>query len=354
MIEFKTIEKKNWLKSKPSLTLTVVTTRQRCCWSSIHRAQDALTQKHSFRSVGAFEEDAYNLEGLIIFETMMLTRAIDWIATLSIDPRAEVRRGTIAVFSELQSAYTSQRTLHELYFHQHDDKKLLEERVRGAMSDVEERLTRVAVNPAGVVIQKRHNIATELRSVSALVEEMLSMAKQSYGAALTASHMGHLALEHTVTITQLRQRIADLQNEISSWVMRSSKDSTAAMILAEENVVLAKVNSDLYARMQELQERQQKQTEILSSLLTNADFGLPSTVLPEALPNGRALLDLLDLPGVYSKLIGGIREPVANSKGLLSILAPATVATRRRIGRVDRATIKSSVRARPQCCQLLS
>jgi hypothetical protein len=94
--------------------------------------------------------------------------------------------------------------------------------------------------------------------------------------------------------------------------------------------VLAKVNSDLYARMQDLQERHRKQTEILSGLLTNADFGLPSTVLPEALPSGRALLDLLDLPGVYSKLIGGIREPVANSKGLLSILAPATVATRGR------------------------
>ena len=90
--------------------------------AEFHRAQDALTQKHSFRSVGVFEEDAYNLEGLIIFETMMLTRAIDWIATLSIDPGAEIRRGTIAVFSELQSAYTSQRTLHELYFHQHDDK----------------------------------------------------------------------------------------------------------------------------------------------------------------------------------------------------------------------------------------
>jgi hypothetical protein len=121
-----------------------------------HRARDALTQKHSFRSVGAFDVDAYNLEGLIIFETMLLTRAIDWISTLSIDPGAENRRGTIAVFSELQSAYTSQRTLHELYFHQHDDK-------------------------------------------TALVEEMLSMAKQSYGAALTASHMGHLALDHTLS-----------------------------------------------------------------------------------------------------------------------------------------------------------
>jgi hypothetical protein len=77
--------------------------------------------------------------------------------------------------------------------------------------------------------------------------------------------MGHLALEHTLTITELRRRIVDLQNEISSWVMRSSKDSITAMILAEENVVLAKVNSDLYARMQELQERHRKQTEILSN-----------------------------------------------------------------------------------------
>jgi hypothetical protein len=107
--------------------------------AEFHKARAMLTQKHSFRSVGAFEADAYNLEGLIIFETLMLTRAIDWVARLSIDPRAETRRGRIAVFSELQSAYTSQRTLHELYFHQHDDEKLLEERVRGAMSDVEDR-----------------------------------------------------------------------------------------------------------------------------------------------------------------------------------------------------------------------
>ncbi len=186
----------------------------------------------------------------------------------------------------------------------------------------------MAVNPAGGVIQKRHNIATELQSVSALVEEMLSMAKQSYSAALTASHMSHLALEHTVTITEMRQRIADLQNEISSWVMRSSKDSTAAMIPAEENVVLAKVNSDLYARMEELQERHRKQTEILSGLLTNADFGLPSSVLPEALPNKRT--GTLRPPRFAGSLLQAHRrnQRAANSKGLLSVLAPATVATR--------------------------
>ena len=196
------------------------------------------------------------------------------------------------------------------------------------MSEMGERLTRVAVNPTGGVIQKKHKIATELQSIAALVEEMLAMAKRSYSAALTASHMDHLAFEHTLTIAQLRHRNATLQSEISSWVMRSSKDATAAMILAEENVVLAKVNSDLSAHIQDLQERQRKQTEIFNGLLTNADFGLSSTVLPEALPSGQALLGLLDLPGIYSRFVGGLREPVTNSKGLLSILAPATVATR--------------------------
>ncbi len=79
--------------------------------AEFQKAKAAQTQKHSlFRSIGAFDADAYNLEGLILFETMLLTRAVNWIARLSIDPRAEIRRGTIAVFSELQSAYTSQRS----------------------------------------------------------------------------------------------------------------------------------------------------------------------------------------------------------------------------------------------------
>ncbi len=211
----------------------------------------------------------------------------------------------------------------------------------------------MAVNPSGGVIQKRHTIATELQSISALVEEMLTMAKQSYNAALTASHMGQFALEHTLTITELRRRIADLQNEISSWVMRSSKDSTAAMILAEENVVLAKVNFDLYARMQELQERHRKQTEILSGLLTNIDFGLPSTVLPEALPSGQALLDLRfagSLLQAHRRNKGTSREQQRTAERSSS----SHRCDARRIGRVDRATIKSSVRARPQRRQRIS
>jgi hypothetical protein len=154
------------------------------------------------------------------------------------------------------------------------------------------------------------------------------MAKQSYRAALTASHMGHLAYEHNVTIVQLRSRIDDLQKEVRSWVLRSSQDSTAAMILAEENVVLPKANAELSVKMHQLNGRQRKQTEILSGLLTTTDFGLPSTVLHEAVPSGQALLELLDLPGTYSGFIGELRELIANVKGVLSVLAPTTFTTR--------------------------
>jgi hypothetical protein len=66
---------------------------------------------------------------------------MDWLANLSFNPDLEVRRGILSVFSELRAAYLSQKTLHELPFHLHDDKKLLETRVRGAMADLWERLT---------------------------------------------------------------------------------------------------------------------------------------------------------------------------------------------------------------------
>jgi hypothetical protein len=82
-------------------------------------------------------------------------------------------------------------------------KKLLETRVRGAMADLGERVTKVAVAPPGGAIQKRQNVANELKPICALVEEMLEIAKRSYGVALTASHMGHIAYEHNVLILDL-------------------------------------------------------------------------------------------------------------------------------------------------------
>jgi hypothetical protein len=104
-------------------------------------AKYELTQKHSFQSMGAFEVIACTLEGSIFFETLLISRAMVWLATLSIDPDLEVRRGTLSAFSELRAAYSSQKTLHELHFHLHDDKKLLETRIHGAISDLGERLT---------------------------------------------------------------------------------------------------------------------------------------------------------------------------------------------------------------------
>ena len=93
----------------------------------LEKVKATLAQKHSFHSVGAFcDEPVTDIEGIIFFETLLLARAVDWLATLSIDPDSEVRRGTLSVFSELKAAYSTQKSLHELYFHQFDEKKLLE------------------------------------------------------------------------------------------------------------------------------------------------------------------------------------------------------------------------------------
>jgi hypothetical protein len=86
------------------------------------------------------------------------------------------------------------------------------------------------------------------------------------------------------------------------------------MILAEENVVLTRANGELSEHMTKLNARQRKQTETLESLLANSDFGLATTVLNEVLPSGQTLQELLDLPGTYSRLIGGLRGSVPNDR----------------------------------------
>jgi hypothetical protein len=57
------------------------------------------------------------------------------------------------------------------------------------MSDLGERLTKAAVAPTGGAIQRQQKIANELKPIGALVEEILEVAKRSYGVALTASHI---------------------------------------------------------------------------------------------------------------------------------------------------------------------
>jgi hypothetical protein len=61
--------------------------------AELERAKQALTQKHSFHSIGAFEAYAQDFKGNILLETMMIARAVTWLAKLSIDPNAETRRG---------------------------------------------------------------------------------------------------------------------------------------------------------------------------------------------------------------------------------------------------------------------
>jgi hypothetical protein len=177
----------------------------------LDKAKQSLKQKHSFHSIGAFDAYSHDFEGGILLETMMIAGTVTWLAKLSINPNAETRRGTLSVFSELRAAYSSQRTLHELYFRHHDEKKLLENRIRGAMHDLGHRLGKVAVALTGSAIAKRQKVAIELKGVSNLVlEEMPSISKESYCASLVASQMSHLAFEHTVKMYDLRFWIAKL------------------------------------------------------------------------------------------------------------------------------------------------
>jgi hypothetical protein len=45
----------------------------------LEKAKHALTCRYSFESVGAFDAQTYDLEGMILFETMLITRAVDWL-----------------------------------------------------------------------------------------------------------------------------------------------------------------------------------------------------------------------------------------------------------------------------------
>ena len=52
----------------------------------LERTKAALKQKYSFQSIGIFgDEPVIELEGIILFETLLLARAVYWLATLSID-----------------------------------------------------------------------------------------------------------------------------------------------------------------------------------------------------------------------------------------------------------------------------
>jgi hypothetical protein len=76
-----------------------------------------------------------------------------------------------------------------------------------------------------------------------------------------------------------------------------------------------------------MEETQRPQTITLNGLTANLGFGTKDTLTPEIFANGKELLALADLPGIYFRLIGDLRATTVNDKGRLSILAPSTVAT---------------------------
>ncbi len=138
--------------------------------------------------------------------------------------------------------------------------------------------------------------------------------------------MGHLAFEHTVTITDLRSRIAELQTEFCSWVRRSSQDATAAMILAEENVVLARANSELLEHMAKLNSRQRKQTELLGGLLVNSDYVCHPVCSKKFCRTDRHYSNSMSL--TCREFIPGLSEESEDPSLTSRILAPTTLATR--------------------------
>ncbi len=54
--------------------------------AELERAKQALTQKHSFHSIGAFEAYAQDFEGGILLETMIIARAVTWLANFPLTP----------------------------------------------------------------------------------------------------------------------------------------------------------------------------------------------------------------------------------------------------------------------------
>jgi hypothetical protein len=58
----------------------------------LEKAKYELTLNHSFQSMGDFEGVACTLEGSVLFETLLISRAMDWLACLSLDPDSGLKR----------------------------------------------------------------------------------------------------------------------------------------------------------------------------------------------------------------------------------------------------------------------
>ncbi len=76
----------------------------------LEKAKHELTLNHSFQTMGDFEGVACTLEGSVLFETLLLSGAMTWLAGISLDPELEVRRGVLSVFSEQHTRHRKRST----------------------------------------------------------------------------------------------------------------------------------------------------------------------------------------------------------------------------------------------------
>jgi hypothetical protein len=151
-----------------NLMRNTVLTCLRCLLKSREQSTSSLESTHSNQwELSKEESHALSKARSCSRHCCLQGRWIGWHSFPYINPNLEVRKGTLSVFSELQAACSSQKTLRELYFHHHDDKKLPENRIRGARSDLGERLTKAAVALTGLTLgndlQKRNSEATKCR-----------------------------------------------------------------------------------------------------------------------------------------------------------------------------------------------
>jgi hypothetical protein len=59
----------------------------RALLGELEKAQYELALTHSFQTMGDFEGVACTLEGSVLFETLLLSRAMTWLASISLDPQ---------------------------------------------------------------------------------------------------------------------------------------------------------------------------------------------------------------------------------------------------------------------------
>ena len=108
--------------------------------AALKSAEAEAQKKYTMDNIGVFEgKHPECISAVLMNELLQLTRALHWLATRAIDPDVETRRGAIAAFSDLQSAYCSQSSLYEMNVASKESASLFRERYRQVVRSAEVR-----------------------------------------------------------------------------------------------------------------------------------------------------------------------------------------------------------------------